>query len=96
MKTKDEKLKLIADGTHQVHWFADAAFAAHENMKSHTGGMMTSSTEALETVFSEQKLNVKSSTKAESVKANDASSDVFQTRNFLNEQGCHAKNNVLF
>ena len=77
MKMKDEKLKSVANGTHRVHWFTDMEFAAHKDMKSHTGKMMTSSTEALETVFSEQKLNVKSSTEAESVRANDTSSDVF-------------------
>ena len=93
---KDEKSKSVASETHEVCWFANTAFAVHKDMKSHTDDMMTSGTEALKTVFSEQKLNAKSLIEAESVKANDTSSDAFWTRNFLNEQCHHVKDNVLF
>ena len=75
--TKHLFLTLERDDTNLTKWYSNAAYAVHKDFKSHTGEMMTLRTEALETVFSEQKLNVKSSTEAESVRADDTSSDAF-------------------
>ncbi len=34
-------LTLEADDMNVIKWWADASFAVHQDMKSHTGGMMT-------------------------------------------------------
>ena len=39
--TKDLTLQLRADNLNIVKWWVDGAFAVHEGMKSHTGGVMS-------------------------------------------------------
>ena len=39
--TKDITLRLRADNLNIVKWWVDGAFAVHEGMKSHTGGVMS-------------------------------------------------------
>ena len=34
-------LTLESDGSGTIHWWVDAAFAVHHDMKSHTGGMLS-------------------------------------------------------
>ena len=36
--TRQLPLILIADGTHNLKWLVDAAFAFHPNMRGHSGG----------------------------------------------------------
>ena len=50
-----------------IYWSVDASFAVHNDMKSHTGSIMTLSTGALIAMSTEQKLNTTSSTEAELV-----------------------------
>ena len=52
-------------------WWADAAFAVHPDMKSHTGGLLSYGKGAIHTVSRKQKLNTKSSTQAKIVGADD-------------------------
>ena len=40
-QTKNEKLTLEADGANVIRWGADAAFAVHPDMRSHSGAIMT-------------------------------------------------------
>ena len=65
--TEDLCLTLEIDNTGLVRWWADAAFAVHKDMKSHTGGIMTLGKGASESICMKQKLNTKSSTEAELV-----------------------------
>ena len=60
-----------------VKWHANAAFAVHKDFKSHTGELMTMRTDAMSTMSTKQKLNIKSSTEAELVEANDVFFEVF-------------------
>jgi hypothetical protein len=60
--TIDLSLTLEADDLHVVKWRVDALFAAHPNMKSHTGGMMTLGKGATCGTSIKQKLNTRSST----------------------------------
>ena len=52
-------------------WYADAAFAVHEDMKSHTGYTMTLGKGTVLSKSIKQKLNTKSSTETELVAADD-------------------------
>ena len=78
-----------------VRWWADASFAAHQDMKSHTGGMMTMGKGAVQTVSQKQKLNSESSTEAELIAADDVVSHLMWTKHFLEAQGYAAKQTIL-
>ena len=77
-------------------WWADAAFAVHQDMKSHTGGIMTLGKGAIQSMSRKQKLNTKSSTEAELVGADDVLGDLLWTRNFLEAQGYPSKKTTLY
>ena len=59
-----------------VNWYIDAAFAVHNDMKSHTGAVMTFGRGSACSQSSKQKLNTKSSTEAELVGVDDVVSQV--------------------
>ena len=75
-------------------WWADAAFAVHADMKSHTGGIMSLGKGAIQSVSKKQKLNAKSFTEAEPTAANDTLTQVSQTRSFLLSQEVNVKDDV--
>ena len=72
-----------------MKWYADAAFAVHPDMKSHTGYNMTWGTGSIISASRRQKLNTKSSCEAELVAADEAVSPLMWTKLFLQEQGCN-------
>ena len=94
--TQDRVKTLEKDNTNIVKWWADAAFAVHPDMKSHTGGMMTLGKGAVHSISQKQKVDTKSSTEAELVAADDVSSHLMWTKNFLEAQGHEAKQTVLY
>jgi hypothetical protein len=78
-----------------VCWYADAAFAVHPDMKSHTGAIMTLGKGAVNTISTKQKLNTRSSTEAELVAADAIAPQAIWTRNFLKEQG-YESNTIIY
>ena len=62
--TKDLVLTLKSDRPKTVHWWADDTFAAHHDMRSHTGGMLSIGKGAVYVLSTRQQLNTKSSTEA--------------------------------
>lgn len=88
-QTKDMELTLeAAEGDILLcHWYPDAAFAVHPDMKSHTGGILTLGKGAVNTFSAKQKLNTRSSTEAELVGADDIMPQAIWTKNFLEAQG---------
>jgi len=94
--TRQDKLTLTADDLHVVKWYVDASFTVHPDFKSHTGGMMTFGGGAVQSISRKQKLNTRSSTEAELVAADDASTLILWTQIFLEAQGYHVKRNILF
>ena len=79
-----------------VSWWADAAFAVHPDMKSHTGGIMSLGKGAVQSISTKQKLNTKSSTEAELVGADDVLSHILWTKHFMEAQGYKAKQTILY
>ena len=77
-------------------WWADAAFAVHGDMKSHSGGIMTLGKGAIQSISRKQKLNTKSSTEAEVVGADDVLSELLWTKNFMTEQGYAPEDTTLY
>ena len=93
--TKSLCLTIEASNILNPKWWANAAFAVHPDMKSHTGGILMMGRGALHSVSRKQKLNTKSSKEAELVVADDILSDLLWTQNFLKEQGYTSKSTVL-
>jgi hypothetical protein len=79
-----------------VKTWVDAAFATHEDMKSHTGGVIMMGKGALYASSKRQKLNTKSSTEAELVGAGDFLPQTIWTRNFLRAQGYEVTKNFFY
>ena len=94
--TIDLPLTISIDDMTIVHTFIDAAFAVHDDMKSHTGTVITMGKGALYASSNKQKLNTKSSTEAELVGAGDMVGRAIWTANFLEEQGYKVKQNNVY
>ena len=65
--TQDMKLTLGAENLWSIKWYVDASFAVHPDFRSRTGGTMTFRKGAVQSLSKKQKLNTRSSTKAELV-----------------------------
>ena len=86
-KTQDDVLTLGAEGASIMKWYADATFAVHPDMKSHTGYNMTMGRGSIISASKKQKLNTKSSTEAELIAANEAVNNIMWSKLFIQEQG---------
>jgi len=87
--TLDLPLILGADSLNAGASWVDASYAVHDNMKSHTGGAFSLGCGALMCKSTKQKLNTKSSTKAEVVGSS------IWAKMFLAVQGYELPDNVL-
>jgi hypothetical protein len=67
-------------------WSVDASFAIHNDMRSHTGAVLSLGQGAMMSMSSKQKINTKSSTKAELVGVDDALNFVVWIQLFMGEQ----------
>ena len=74
----------------------DAYFAVHPDYKSHTGAVMSMGEGAIVSLSRKQRLNTKSSTTAELVGADDASTLILWTKLFLEEQSYDIEMNILY
>ena len=93
---KHKKLRLSMDNIKCIKWYVDAAFTVHTDYKSHTGATMTFGEGAVQSISRKQKLNTRSSTKAELVAADDAAVMILWTKLFLEEQGYAVEKNILY
>jgi hypothetical protein len=88
-------LVLEADGTKILQWWADAAFAVHPDMRSHTGGVGSMGKGAAVSVSAKQRLNSTSSTEGELIGAADIMPKLLWARYFLGAQDYGVKDNIL-
>ena len=89
--TRRMPLTLEADNMHVIKWWVDASFAVHNDMKSHTGTVMSLGKGAAYASSTEQKLNTRNSTEAELVGVNDIMPQVLWTRYFWKHKGITCK-----
>jgi len=96
-QTKDLELTLEAQGGNIIicKWYLDAAFAVHQDMKSHTGAVLTVGKGAVNTISGKQKLNTRSSTEAELVGADGISPHALWTGYFLDAQGYKSETTIF-
>ena len=95
-QTIDDIRVIGANDLSELFTWVDAAYAVHENMRSHTGGAMSFGWGLLHYLSAKQKLNTKSSTEAEIVGVSDYLPYTIWLRMFLECQGYYlTKNEVL-
>ena len=85
--TYDLPLILGADDIHTLYTFVDASYAVHEDMKSHTGGVITFGHGGIACRSAKQKLVTKSSTEAELVGSSEYLPSTIWVQHFLQAQG---------
>ena len=93
--TKDDVLTLEASDDQSITWFVDAAFAVHEDMRSHSGATMTLGKGMVISGSTKQKINTRSSTEAELVAMDDYVSKVLWTKLFIEAQGFTIRENIV-
>ena len=94
--TQEKVLTLRAEIMSVIKWFVDASVAAHDDFKSHTGGVMMMGTRAGSSVCRKQKLNTRSSTESELVAVDDVSTMVLWAKLFLEEQRYEVERNIIY
>jgi hypothetical protein len=85
--TKNLSLNITIDSLLMLYAFIDASFAVHDDMKSHSGIVITMGGGALFVKSMKQKMNSKSSTEAELIALADLLSQVIWTRNLMEAMG---------
>ena len=86
---------LRADDTHLIRWYGDASFAVHQDMKSHTGVVMTMGSGGIINVSRKQKMVSKSSMEAELIAGDDIANSVIWANYFIEAQGYRNDGTVL-
>ncbi len=94
--TADDVLYLEADNMRSFKWHLDAAFAVHNDFKSHTGATMTMGKGVVQSVSTKQKINTKSSTESELVSFDDIISKCLWTKLFYGAQGYELDENLVY
>ena len=86
-RTYDLPLILGADDIQTMYTFVDAAFAVHDDMKSHTGSVITFGRGGIACKSAKQKVVTKSSTEVELVGASEYLPSTIWVQYFLQAQG---------
>ena len=89
-------LTLSSNAMPIIKWWVDASHGVHRDLKGHTGGVMTLGAGAIYATSTRQKLNTRSSTESELVGIHDVLPQILWTRYFLEAQGVHIQDNVIF
>ncbi|CAJ1938644.1 unnamed protein product [Cylindrotheca closterium] len=79
-----------------MKWMIDASFAVHPDFKSHTGGTLSFGGGAAQVMSKKQKLNSRSSTKAELIAVDDVVTMILWTKLFMEWQGYPIEKNILY
>ena len=94
--TKNDVTFLSADDSNCLYWFVDAAFAVHEDFKSHTGAVFSLGKGSIISMSTKQKINTRSSTEAELVALDDAQAKILWTKLFIKAQDHTIRINIVY
>ena len=95
-QTKNDVRVIGCDNIGKIFTWIDAAYAVHDNMRSHTGGIISFGRGSLHAKSSKQKLNTKSSTEAEVVGLSEYLPYNLWLVNFLGAQGYTIESNIVY
>jgi hypothetical protein len=82
----DDVLVLKVDDSQCIKWQVDAAFSVHHDKKIHTGATLSLGNGSVYSTSTKQKINTRSSTKAELVSINDVLSKILWVKRFMEAQ----------
>eukprot|EP00934_Nitzschia_sp_Nitz4_P000074 Nitzschia sp. Nitz4//scaffold495_size4786//1166//4435//NITZ4_009233-RA/size4786-processed-gene-0.0-mRNA-1//-1//CDS//3329553072//74//frame0 len=85
--TVDLPLRLCSDGSGNIMWWVDAAYAVHNDMKGHTGGTMSLGGGSVYSTSNKQRMVSRSSTESEVIGVYDVLPQIQWTKRFLEAQG---------
>ena len=85
-----------AENISVLQTWVDAAYAVHNDMRSHTGGIISLGHGVISSKSSKQKINTKSSTEAELVGACDFIPNTLWVKWFLEKQGYNIQTNIFY
>ena len=88
-------MTLEASNEQNITWYIDAAFAVHEDVRSHSGATMTLGKGMIISGSTKQKINTRSSTEAELVGMDDYVSKVLWTKFFIEAQEFPVNQNIV-
>jgi hypothetical protein len=94
--TQEDVLTLKADNSHVINWHVDAAFAVHDDFKSHTGAVISIGSGAIIAGSTKQKVNSRSSTEAELIGLDEYMLKTMWTRYFLEALGYDVNDNIVY
>ena len=77
-------------------WHCDAAFALHDDFRSHTGSTFTMGDGAIASLSRKQGMNTRSSTEVEVVATDEIIFPIIWTQLLLKVQGYPIKENILY
>ena len=89
-------LILGKDDTDIVHWWIDASYAVHPDMRGHTGVTMSLGNGSVFSSSWKQKLVTRSSTESEVVGVFDMLPQILWTKKFLEDQGVRVRETILY
>jgi hypothetical protein len=95
-RTHELPLVLGATKTGVLHWYVDASFATHQDMRGHTGGALTMEIGCPTVQSTKAKCNTRSSTISELVAVDEMLAQILWTRLFMKEQGIKVSDNILY
>ena len=95
-RTIDDIRVIGVDSLSKLYTWIDAAYAVHDNMRSHTGGAMSMGHGIVHGRSGIQKLNTKSSTEAELVGVSEYIPYNIWLMMFLDAQGYGVKDNIIY
>ena len=95
-RTLELPLILGAKKTGVLHWYVDASFATHHDMRGHTGGVLTMGTGCPTVQSTKAKCNTRSSTISELVAVDEMMAQILWTRLFMKAQGIEVSDNILY
>ena len=80
-------LILRSDSLTIIKWWVDVSYASHPDMEGHIGATISFGRGSVTGISTKNKINAKSSTKAELICADNAMSQILLTRYFIEAQG---------
>ena len=95
-RTIDEIRVIGAASLPEIMSYVDSAYAVHENMRSHTGGLVSFGIGAAHARSTTSKINVKSATESELVATAEYLPYTLWFRHFMEAQGYSLKDNVIY
>jgi hypothetical protein len=90
-ETIDYDLKITCENLENLTWYIEGSYAVHEDMKGHTGAILSIGGNVVLSRSNKQKVNARSSTEAELIAVDNTLPTIQWARLFIKDQGYELK-----